>query len=112
MHYCGLGLQAQHLRVATEGLRGIEMGSEFNDKSPTFSLEPLHRQASQHRVTICWIDTRLPAVRPAHIETGLLFGLVDRSLHSAEEARRRTAEAQEFWRNGVPDRAPQAGGSS
>jgi hypothetical protein len=98
MHYCGHGLQAQYLRLATKGLRGIEMGSEFTENTPAFTLEAIYRQASRHRVTICWIGTKLPAVRPADIKTGLIFGFINRALHSAEESRHHVTELQDLWR--------------
>jgi hypothetical protein len=99
MHYCGHGLQAQDLRLATKGLRGIEMGSEFTETRPAFTLDAICRRASRYRVTICWIGTRLPADRPADITTGLIFGFIDRTLRSPEECRHRVAEIREFWRN-------------
>jgi hypothetical protein len=98
MHYCGHALHAQHLRLATKGLRGIEMNQEIaEDRNPAFKFEEICRQAAEHRVTLCWIGTRLPAERPVDIKTGLVFGQVDRS--PLEHARGRLAVAQAFWCN-------------
>jgi hypothetical protein len=99
MHYCGHGLQSQHLRVATKGLRGIEMGAEQSEKTPSYKLDAICRQAGEHRVTICWIGPKPPAERPADVTTGLVYGHIERDHPSLETARGRLAELQGFWRN-------------
>ena len=88
MHYCGHGLQSQHLRLATKGLRGIEMGAEDAEKTPAYTIDAICRDASEHRVTICWIGPKLPAQRPPQITTGLVYGHLERKLRSLEDARR------------------------
>jgi hypothetical protein len=104
MHYCGHLLHQQHLRLATKGLRGIEMNQEVSEyRNPDFSFEGICRQAAEYRVVICWIGTRLPPERPVDIRTGVICGLVDKN--PLEHARARLAEAQAFWSNGRFDSA-------
>jgi len=99
MHYCGHGLQSQHQRVATRGLRGIEMGAcEVGSKNENYVLEEICRQAAERRVAISWMGPPgLPASRP-DIATGLIYGHIDRSL-AWEEAPERLKRIREFWKN-------------
>jgi hypothetical protein len=98
MHYCGHGLQSQHLRLATKGLRGIEMGAEQSHKTPGYTVDAICGDASEHRVTICWIGPKLPDKRPQNVTTGLVYGHVDTNLHSLADAQRRMGEIRDFWR--------------
>ena len=116
MHYCGHGLQSQHQRVATRGLRGIEMGSaEVGSKNPDYVLNDLWEQAAEHRVTICWIGPPgLPDVRP-EIETGLIYGHIDRAV-PWEKAAQQAVRIKDFWRTAStpipkPLTPPAAGGA-
>ena len=97
MHYCGHGLQSQHQRVATRGLRGIEMGSaEVGSKNPHYVLNDLWKQAAEHRVVICWIGPPgLPVVRP-DIDTGLIYGHIERDVPWGQAAQR-TRQIKDFW---------------
>jgi hypothetical protein len=97
MHYCGHGLQSQHLRLATKGLRGIEMGAEQSEKNPAYTIDAICRSASENQVTICWIGPKLPPQRPPYITTGLVYGHVDRELGSLQDAQRRLGEIRDFW---------------
>jgi hypothetical protein len=99
MHYCGHGLQSQSLRVATPGLRGIEMGAgEVGLQNPNYVLDKICQQAAKHRVTICWIGPPgLPAARPK-ITTGLIYGNLDPGL-PWEQAPERLKQVKEFWKN-------------
>jgi hypothetical protein len=108
MHYCGHLLQSQHLRLATRGLRGIEMGAEDAWRNPAYTLEAIWRQAAQHRVAICWIGPRLPDQRPAGIETGLIYGDLSRGL-SWDDAPRRLAALRTYWNNAGHSQAGAAG---
>jgi hypothetical protein len=98
IHYCGHGLQSQSQRLATKGLRGIEMGAEEAWHNPAYTLEAIWRRAAEHRVTICWVGPGLPAERPAGLDTGLVYGFWETGL-TWEDAPARLAQARAFWRN-------------
>jgi hypothetical protein len=98
IHYCGHGLQSQSQRLATRGLRGIEMGAADAWHNPAYTLEAVWRQAAGHRVTICWVGPGLPAERPAGLDTGLVYGFWETDL-AWEDAPARLAMARAFWRN-------------
>lgn len=98
MHYCGHGLQSQSLRLATRGLRGIEMGAEEAWHNPAYTLEAVWRRAAEHHVTICWAGSGLPAERPEGLDTGLVYGFWEDGL-AWEDAPARLAQARAFWGN-------------
>jgi hypothetical protein len=73
MHYCGHLLKTHESRLATRGLRGIEMGFDNHRRSPLYTLERIWHTASRRHVAILWIEEELPAALPA-IPTGLVYG--------------------------------------
>ena len=97
IHYCGHGLQSQGLRLATPGLRGIEMGAEDAWHNPAYTLEPVWAAASARRVAICWAGPNLPAARPAGLDTGLVYGFWEDGLswEAAPHAPRRRTHVLE-----------------
>jgi len=96
IHYCGHGLQSQDLRLATRGLRGIEMGAEEAWRNPTYTLEAVCARAAEYRVTICWAGPGLPSERPAGLNTGLVYGFWEDGL-TWEDAPDRLANARALW---------------
>jgi hypothetical protein len=98
IHYCGHGLQAQKLRLATQGLCGIEMGAQEAWHNPAYTLEAVWQQAAEREVAICWVGPDLPAARPAGLDTGLVYGFWEQDL-AWEGARARLAQARVLWSN-------------
>ncbi|MFB3825232.1 MAG: hypothetical protein ACE15B_00640 [Bryobacteraceae bacterium] len=73
MHYCGHLLKSHELRLATRGLRGIEMGFDNPGRSPAYTLESIWASAARRRVAILWIAEAFPETFP-RIPTGLVYG--------------------------------------
>jgi len=97
MHYCGHKLKSQRLRLATQGLRGIEMGFDNPERNPDYRLESIWYEAALYNRAILWIRDRLPDSRP-EINTGLIYGYRSSGV-PWPEAVDRFKRAREFWSN-------------
>jgi uroporphyrinogen-III decarboxylase len=73
IHYCGHHLKTQPLRLATQGLRGIEMGFDNPERNVAYTADSICDEAREHRVAILWIREGMPE-RRLKATTGLVYG--------------------------------------
>lgn len=97
MHYCGHKLQSHPDRLATRGLRGLEMGFDNPSRNPAYRLESIWGAAAQSGKATVWMYEGLPCERPA-LRTGLIYGFRNTGIAWSELPARKDA-AVAFWRN-------------
>jgi len=101
MHYCGHTLQNQALRLATKGLRAVDMGGreiaeDLESHKDEYTIQKLCDQAAEHRVAILFGATGLPAERPS-VSTGLVYAEVNKAGRSFEQGAEHLKAAKEYW---------------